>query len=141
MAAAYLAASLTTVTLASLFYTQQVLAKQAAFGAVYTREQQIRTYIENLFGLAPSYGVILAIALLVGFLIAAALKRVLTALAPVAYPIAGAAAVLVAIWLIENVVAGGGVGALGGARDAMGLALQGLAGFVGGAVFAVLRGR
>jgi hypothetical protein len=79
--------------------------------------------------------------LLVGFLVAAGLKRILTPLAPVAYPIAGAAAVVAAIWLIENVVAGGGVGAIGGARDALGMALQGLAGLAGGTVFAALRGR
>ena len=141
MGLAFIAAAVTTFVLASVFYTQQVLAKQAAIGARYTAGQQVETYIDNLIGLAPAYGVVLAVALLIGFLVAAIVKRVLVPLAPVAYPIAGAAAVFTAVWAIENLVAGGGVGALGGARDALGIALQCLAGFAGGVVFAVARGR
>ena len=141
MGLAFIAAAVTTFVLASVFYTQQVLAKQAAIGARYTTGQQVETYIDNLIGLAPAYGVVLTIALLIGFLVAAIVKRILVPLAPVAYPIAGAAAVFTAVWSIENLVAGGGVGALGGARDALGIALQCLAGFAGGVVFAVARGR
>ena len=141
LAIAYIAASLTTLALAAAFYTQQVLSKQAVFGVTYTPAQQFQTFIENLLGLAPSYGVVLALGLLVGFSIAAGVKRILVPLAPVAYPLAGAAAVFSAIWLIENVVASGGIGALGGARGVVGVALQMLAGFVGGAVFTVLRPR
>lgn len=141
MGLAFIAAAVTTFVLASAFYTQQVLAKQAAIGARYTAGQQVETYIDNLIGLAPAYGVVLTIALLIGFLVAAIVKRVLVPLAPVAYPVAGAAAVFTAIWAIENFIAGGGVGALGGARDAVGIALQCLAGFAGGVVFAVARGR
>lgn len=137
--AAFVAAAATTYVLASLFYTQQVLAKQNAIAQLYTPAQQVQTYLDNLVGLAPAYGGVLTIALLIGFLVAAIVKRVLTALAPAAYPVAGGAAVFVAIWLIENVVASGGVGAIGGARDALGLALQVLAGVVGGFVFALAR--
>lgn len=126
-----------TVLAATSFYTQQVLAQQAAIGAVYTPAQQFKTYQENLIGLSPTYGVVLAIALALGFIVAAVLKRVLTPLATVAYPIAGAASVLTAIYLIENVVISGGVGVLGGARDALGFALQGVAGLIGGIIFAV----
>jgi hypothetical protein len=140
MIAAYLGAVVTTFVLASVFYTQQVLAKQAAIGAVYTPEQKLATYVDNFIGLASGYGVVLAIALLIGFLIAAVVKRFLKPLARIAYPAAGAAAVFTAIWAIENLVAGGGVGALGGARDALGIALQCLAGFAGGMVFALTRG-
>ena len=141
LAAAFIASALTTFVLASGFYTQQVLARQAAIGAVYTPAQQARAYIDNFFGLAPAYGVVLALALLIGFLIAYFVKRVLAPLAPVAYPIAGASAVLAAIWLIENLVASGGAGAIGGARGFVGMSLQGLAGFIGGVVFASLRPR
>ena len=138
MLAAYLAAAVVTFTLASAFYTQQDIARQPP---IFTREQEIQQYIANFFGLAPSYGVVLAIALLIGFLIAVPVKRVLTPLARVAYPIAGASAVLVAIWFIENIMAAGGAGALNGVRGFTGHALQGAAGFAGGVIFAVLRGR
>ena len=47
---------------------------------------------------------------------------------------------LLMIYLIEQQL-GGGAGVIGGARDETGLALQALAGFLGGAVFAVARPR
>ena len=140
MIGAYLASVVVAFVLASIFYTQQVLAKQAAIGAVYSREQQIATYTDNLIGLAPAYGVVLALALLIGFIVAAGVKRVLKPLAPIAYPTAGAAAVFTALWMIENVGPLSGVGAIGGARDAFGIALQCAAGFAGGVVFALTRG-
>ena len=136
---AFFASAVVTFVLAAIFYTQQVLAKQAEIGAVYSQRQQFETLIDNMAGLAPSYGLILTIALLIGFAVAAGVKRILKPLAPIAYPTAGAAAVFTAIWLIENVVIGGGVGVIGGARDALGIALQCLAGFAGGAVFAFAR--
>jgi hypothetical protein len=52
--AAYIAASLVTAALALSFFTQQVIAKQAAIGVRYTPEQQLQTYVENFLGLAPS---------------------------------------------------------------------------------------
>lgn len=142
---AYLLASVLTVLASTSFYTQQVIAKQVAIGAVYTPAQQLSTYLDNFFGLAfagaPSFGVVVAVALLIGFAIAFVLKRVLRPLAPLAYPLAGAAATAGVIYLINNVVAGGGTGAIGGARDAAGMALQALAGGLGGLAFALLRPR
>ncbi len=142
-AIAFLLAAVAAVAASSAFYTQQVIAKQAAIGAVYTPGQQAATYIDNLRGLAldgaPSFGMIAAIALAIGFAVAFVVKRILRPLAPVAYPIAGAAALAGVIHLINNVMFGGGTGAIGGARDAYGLALQGVAGGLGGLVFALLR--
>jgi hypothetical protein len=140
-AAAFIAAVITAYTVAVGFYTQQVLAKQAEIGAIYTPAQQAQTYFENFIGLAPAYGLMVAIAFLVGFVVAAGVKRIVVPLAPVAYPLAGAAAMWALIWAIETFVASGGVGAIGGARDALGVGLQMLAGLVGGAVFEWLRPR
>ena len=139
-AVAFGAAIIATYSVAVFFFTQQVIAKQAEIGAVYSFEQKTDTFLQNLMGLGPSYGVVLVIALLLGFLIAAGVKRILKPLAPIAYPVAGAAAVFTAIYLIENTIAAGGVGALGGARGLVGIGLQCFAGFVGGGVFALLRG-
>lgn len=138
--AAYVAAAIVTYTAASLFYTQQILAKQAAIGAVYTPAQQAETYLTNFLGLGV-YGTVLTVALLIGLVVAAILKRVIKPLAPIAYPLAGAAAVVAAIYFIETTAAAGGAGAIGGARDAIGLALQGLAGALGGLVFALIARR
>lgn len=136
LAAAFLAAILATYVLASAFFTQQVLAKQAEIGAIYTPAQQAQTYWSNLVGLW-AYGVVLAVGLLIAFVIAAVVKRFVPALAPISFPVAGATAVLVAIHLIEGLL-GGGAGVIGGARDLTGLVLQGLAGAFGGVVFSWL---
>jgi hypothetical protein len=136
---AYLAAVAGTYVLATTFYTQQVISKQAEIGAVYTADQQLDTYVQNFTGLTM-YGFIIAIALLLGFLVAFGVKRILKPLAPIAYPVAGAAAMLVTLVLVEQQL-GGGAGIIGGARDAFGLSLQCLAGFIGGGLFAMLRPR
>lgn len=136
---AFLASAALTFVLAAVFYTQQVISRQAAIGVEYSAPQKFSTLLDNILGLAPSYGVVLAIGLAIAFPVAALLKRVLKPLAPLAFPLAGAAAVYTAIYLIENVVASGGVGALGGARGTLGMVLQCLAGLIGGGAFALLR--
>ncbi|NNL87495.1 MAG: hypothetical protein HKP25_00350 [Marinicaulis sp.] len=136
---AYVISAAITVFLAAGFYTQQVLARQADIGVEYSTSQSVSTFIQNLGGLAPTYGLILFIALAIGFLAATFLKRILTPLAKVAYPVAGGAAVFTALWLIENVVAGGGVGVMGGARGTIGLAMQVFSGVCGGFVYSLLR--
>lgn len=133
---AYIAATAVAYALASAFFTQRVLA--GGMGAYYTPAQQAQTYYENFLGLAPAYGVVVAVALLLGFVVAAGVKRIVKPLAPIAYPVAGAAAIFAALWLIEYFK---GAGALSGAKDALGVGLQCLAGLVGGVVFALARGR
>ncbi|PQA88442.1 hypothetical protein [Hyphococcus luteus] len=142
---AYVLAVAVTYVLSVAFYTQQVIAKMAAIGAVYSPQQKIDTFVQNFLGLAfrdqPSLGMMLAVALAIGFAVGFVVKRIIKPLAPVAYPVAGAAAVVALLVYIEGSVAGGGAGVIGGARDAVGLSLQGLAGFLGGAAFAFKRPR
>ncbi len=139
---AFLGSVAVTYVLATGFYTQQVLAKRAAIGLEFTSAQRISNFLDNLVGFSvgtvPSYGMILMIALLIGFFVAAGLKRVLTPLAPIAYPTAGAVSIFVVLWAVETFVAKGS-GAFEGASGPVGLALQCFAGFVGGVVFAVTR--
>ncbi len=134
---AFVAAVAVAYGLASVFYTARTLAEQSAVGIRYTPAQQIETYMANFAGLWI-YGAMVAIALLVGFIVAFAVKRVLPALAPVAYPVAGGAAIFVLLMLVETQL-GGGAGIIGGARTPLGVALQCLAGLTGGVVFAVFR--
>lgn len=138
---AFLASAATAYVFASAFYTSQVIAAQSEFSFVMTRGQQLSAYGDNLLGLAPTYGVILTVTLLIGFAVAAGVKRVLVPLAPIAYPVAGAVAVFVMLWMVENLVISGGVGVLAGARGLVGTGLQMLAGALGGIVFAILRAR
>lgn len=132
---AFILTVLTAYVLAVGFYTQQVIASQSFIQ--YSRAQQVETFVYNLSGLWL-YGAIIAIALLIGFVVAAIVKRVLTPLAAIAYPVAGALAIPLTVVLIEQVL-GGGAGIMSGARGTVGLALQGLAGLAGGVVFAFLR--
>jgi len=138
-AIAYLLSVIAAYLLSVAFYTQQVIAKMQAVGAVYSGQQQINTFVDNLTGLWQLASMI-AVALMIAFVVAFFVKRVLKPLAPIAYPAAGGAAILLMLYLIEQQL-GGGAGVIGGARDATGLALQTLAGFLGGAVFAFMRPR
>lgn len=135
---AFLPAAAVAYGLSSAFYTQQTLAVQADVGIIYTPAQIVQTAVANFLGLAPSFGVVIAIALAIGFLVAWGVKRVLTPLAPIAYPAAGAAAIMTLIFIIDNLIFGGGAGLVGGAGTIFGLMLQGFAGLVGGLVFAAL---
>jgi len=141
---AFVGSAAVTFALATGFYTHQVLEKRAAIGLEFTPAQKFSNYLDNLVGFAigtvPSYGMILVVALLVGFLIAAVVKRILVPLAPIAYPTAGAAAIFVMLWAVETFVAKGS-GAFEGASGPLGIALQCFAGFVGGVVFALTRAR
>jgi len=136
---AFIAAAVITYLLASVFYTQQVLSAQFAVSEPYPLAAQLETYWANMVGQAPSYGVVLTLGLLIAFTVAWGVKRVLKPLAVVAYPVAGAVAVFTVIYFIENVMAGGGAGVIGGARTLLGLSLQCLAGAIGGFVFSILR--
>lgn len=79
------------------------------------------------------YLVIIAVALLLGFVIATILKRFLPNLARIAYPIAGAAAIAVtlgAMYMMFQTIP------ISGARSTMGFLAQVFAGAIGGWVFA-----
>lgn len=124
--------------LSAAFLTQQTLSAYPGFEV--TAASFAETYGMNVAGLStgsPFIG-ILAACFGIGFAVAAVLKRLIKPLAPVAYVIAGAAALPALFYLVENVMLGGGVGAFFGARDPAGLALQALAGAAGGLVFTLI---
>lgn len=137
--AAFLASLLATYFLSTLFFTERVIAQQSEFGIGYTRAQWLETFWLNFSGLW-ALGIIIAITLGLAFAIAWGLKKFVRPLAPLAYPIAGGTGMLAMIALVEAQL-GGGAGIIGGARTPLGVALQCLAGVVGGSVFAVLRPR
>jgi hypothetical protein len=134
----FAAAVATGFLLSAAFLTLQTLSAYPGFQmspAIFSE-----TYGMNVAGLAtgsPFVG-ILAACFAIGFAIAAVLKRILKPLAPVAYVVAGAAALPSLFYLVETVMLGGGVGAFFGARDPSDLALQALAGAAGGLVFTLI---
>ena len=143
-ALAFVLAWLVAYTASVAFYTRQVLAGYADLGLSIPAADALATFKDNFTGQlqspdGPSWGMILAVAMLIAFLVAAGVKRVVKPLAPVAYPVAGAAALGGLLALIESQFPG--VGAIGGARTALGVGLQMLAGLLGGVVFAIVSGR
>lgn len=83
------------------------------------------------------YFVIIAVALLLGFLIATLVKRFLPGLAGIAFPIAGAAAIGVTLGLMYLMFQ---TVPISGARSTLGFLSQVLAGGVGGWIFAKMIG-
>ena len=130
----FVASAAVAFALASFFHTQMVIDALGHSGAVVPIDKRIAMTGSDLVGLAPQFGAVVAIGLAVGFLIAAGLRRVLKPLAPIAYPLAGAAAIAVALTAMG--MAFDGITPIAGARTPFGFALQCLAGGIGGLVFA-----
>lgn len=144
---AFILAALVAYLLSCLAMTSYTLQEYADIGLTLTPATMLETYWLNVQGLAEpapgqpvSFAVIQVVGLMIAFLVAGGVKRIIRPLAPFAYPVAGLVALPVLIILIENVMIGGGVGAFFGARGPLGLALQGGAGLVGGLVFALVKG-
>ncbi len=138
---AFAAAAVTGFLLSTFFMTYNTLSNYPGFemslGVLLTTLQL------NLVGLAAGspFAGILAVALAIGFGVAAIARRVLMPLAPVAYIIAGAIATPLLFYIVETVVISGGVGAFFGTRGVAGMGFQAVAGAVAGLVFTVLSAR
>ncbi|MEO9601303.1 hypothetical protein [Parasphingorhabdus sp.] len=124
-----IAAALATYVVGTTLNAQSVIALHDIPVSIGDRLNMTLFDISNMV----AYLVIIAIALLLGFLIATLLKRFLPNLARVAYPIAGAAAIgvtLGAMYMVFQTIP------ISGARSTMGFLSQILAGAIGGWVFA-----
>ncbi|MEK7265481.1 MAG: hypothetical protein AAB227_05210 [Pseudomonadota bacterium] len=132
----YAAAAIVGVVLASAFHTQMVIAALGAAGAAVPFDRRLAMTGDDLIGLLPQFGAVIAIALAIGFLVAAGLRRVLKPLAGIAYPLAGAAAIGVALTAMS--MAFDGITPIAGARSTLGFGLQCLAGALGGLVFSTI---
>lgn len=135
IAAAFPVAVAVVIVGVSIAHTQFVLAALASIGAPASLAINLDTTMFDIVGLAPTLGPVIAIALAIGFMVAAVLKRVLLPLAPLAYPIAGAAAMataLVAMKLAYHTTP------LAGARSMVGFLTMCAIGAIGGLVFSRL---
>jgi len=124
-----IAAALATYVVGTALNSQAVIAMHDSAVSIGDRLNMTLFDISNMV----AYLAIIAIALLVGFLIATILKRFLPNLARVAYPIAGAAAIAVtlgAMYMVFQTIP------ISGARSTMGFLSQMFAGALGGWVFA-----
>ncbi|MFK7841999.1 MAG: hypothetical protein AB8B54_07030 [Sphingorhabdus sp.] len=124
-----IAAAIATYIVGTALNSQFVIAMHDISVSIGDRFNMTMFDISNMV----PYLVIIAVALLLGFVIATILKRFLPNLARVAYPIAGAAAIAVtlgAMYIVFQTVP------ISGARSTMGFLSQVFAGAIGGWVFA-----
>ena len=129
-------AILATFVLASLAHSQFVLHELASLGVTIDVATRISSSLDDLSGLLPGYGGILAVGLLIGFSIMGLLRKYRPAVGYWVYPVGGLITVLVAHLAMHPIF---NVTLIAGARTPLGLLCQALAGLIGGYVFMQLR--
>lgn len=137
----YLLAVVLTTVAGSALQSHLVARALIQAGGEIAPDVQLTMMQSDLLTFGPQFAAIVAIALAVGFVVASVLKRVLTPLAPIAYPLGGACALIAAMFILPILLKLDGITPLAGARGGLGLAFQGLAGALGGLAFALVEGR
>lgn len=132
--------ALATAVLGTVFSTQKIIAASSAVNADYAAEMNFGTRVSNtvydVANFGPLYFIFIFIALLIALGLAGLIARKLPKLALPLFMGAGAVAIAVMLWAMQQVFFG--VPIVAGARDGFGLFLQMLAGAIGG--FIVYRG-
>ena len=132
---AFLVAIVATTLLGCVASTHFVLLALAELDVAIGFGDRWRVYGHDLAGMAPLLAAIVAVAFVIAFPIAALGARFVPRVRTWGYVAAGAAAVLVALMSMEAALA---VMPVAGARTPWGLASQGVAGAIGGGLFALL---
>ena len=125
---------LLTYTLASLAHTQQVLSGLLQLGVLIPMADRIAMSAGDWVGLYL-YLAVIAIGLLIAFCVMALLGRVLSVPRVSLYAVGGALAMFVILFSMREL---GSLTPIAGARGALGMSLQCLAGTIGGAMFGFL---
>lgn len=135
--AAYLVAVFVAASLGSAFHSWEVQNGLIAAGLDFPVADRVKSALEDYRGLVFGlYGVIFAIALAVGFVVAALLRLVLRPLSSVAFELAGAGAIALALYLMSQQY--NHTTPIAGARGWVGFTLQCVAGAIGGHFFSNL---
>ncbi|MBL4853842.1 MAG: hypothetical protein JKY25_06335 [Robiginitomaculum sp.] len=124
---------------ATLFSTQFVIAGLTGAGAEISLGVRLDMTLYDLSYLGPLYGIFIFIGLTIAFPVAALVHRFAKTKRAVIYVVAGMACFVVMLYLMQAVFFG--VPIIAGARSAMGLGFQALAGGLAGYVFARLTKR
>jgi len=124
----------TTVILGVALQTQNVLARLGAIGAEIGIADRLSMTAYDILHLGSLYAIFVAPALLIAILICDIISKYIKFARPLIYAFGGAAAMLVMLFAMKMKFFD--IHILAGARDAMGLSLQMLAGALGGMMFA-----
>ncbi len=128
----FVAAVLITIIVASFVHSHFTIQGLRAVGAEIGPSDAARLAWGDLIGLAPTLGAVIAIALLIGFIVAAIVLRFVKLPRWVGYAVAGGAAMLTALWLMHLNF---DITPIGSARTTAGLTALALAGALGGLLF------
>ncbi len=130
-------AAAATAILATIMQTQRVISALKDAGGTVSGSERISMTLYDAQHLGSLYFVFIFIALLVALTVAAFIARRKAGIAKYIYMGAGFVAMFVMLFLMKKAFFD--VHIIAGARDGLGLILQGLAGAIGGYVFWRLR--
>lgn len=132
--AAWVLAVLATVLVGVVFQTQNVIARLNDIGANVSLTDRLSMTSYDIIHLGSLYGAFIAIAFLIAFLSGGIVFHLAKFGRPFVYVVAGAVAILIMLFAMKQVFFDTHL--IAGARDALGISLQMLAGAIGGFVFA-----
>lgn len=131
---AWVLAVLTTATLGVMFQTQNVISRLGGIGADISLGERVSMTVYDIMHLGSLYGIFIAAAFLVAFLAGGSVFLIAKFGRLLVYVVAGAVAILVMLFAMKVMFFD--VHLIAGARSTFGVALQLLAGAIGGLVFA-----
>lgn len=130
---ALLLATVAALVFASLAHSHFVQRELLALGTEISWGARFGAMARDLLGLAPAFGGIIFLSLLIGFSIAALIRRRWKVPATIAYPLAGFAALATALFAMKLQFT---FSPIAGARTLAGFAAISFGGAIGGLVFA-----
>lgn len=132
----FLVAAIAAFILASLFHSQFVMAELTSVGVNISFNDRLSMSLDDLIGLYPTYGVVIAISLLLGFSVAALLLKRFTIPSTILYFTAGGCGVATALVAMHPLL---DITFIAGARSTLGFVSQCFAGAMGGLFYANIR--
>lgn len=135
--AGFIGAVIVTYLVAVLAYSQLILANLVEMGITVDAGMRVDVALHDLGGMAQLYLPIIAVALALGFLVAALVLRWVPQIRTLGYITAGFAAIFAVDFLLGAILTGG-THPLVVTRTTIGLLSQCLAGGIGGYVFTLL---
>ncbi|MGJ8560448.1 MAG: hypothetical protein ACSHX3_09450 [Litorimonas sp.] len=137
--AGWVMGAITTTAIGVTLQTQNVIARLSDIGADVGIGQRLSMTVYDLIYLGSLYIIFVSIGTLVAYLLGLFVYRFAGFGRPVVFAVAGAVAMLVMLLLMKQAFFG--IHMIAGARDGLGIALQMIAGALGGLVFAWLTAR
>lgn len=132
----FLVAVIFAFILASLLHSQFVMAELTLLGVEISLNDRLSMSLDDLIGLFPTYGIVIAISFLIAFIVATVFIKKLSLSPLILYTLAGGVGLSVALLAMQPIL---DITLLAGARSTFGFLCQSLAGAIGGGVFSHLR--